>query len=69
MGGLNRTVVITTLSLRTLRQRAGASAVATVGMAGVVLVFVAVLSIAEGFQGALAWNSHRRSDKRLPVMA
>ena len=53
MGGLNRTVVTTTLSLRTLRQRAGASAVATVGVAGVVLVFVAVLSIAEGFQAAL----------------
>ena len=54
MGGLNRTIVITTLSLRTMRQRAGASAVATVGVAGVVLVFVAVLSIAEGFQVALA---------------
>ena len=54
MGGLNRTLVITTLSLRTLRQRAGASAVAVVGVAGVVLVFVAVLSIAEGFQAALA---------------
>ena len=54
MGGLNRTVFVTTLSLRTLRQRAGASAVTTVGVAGVVLVFVAVLSIAEGFQTALA---------------
>ena len=54
MGGLNRTIVITTLSLRTLRQRAGASTVAVVGVAGVVLVFVAVLSIAEGFQAALS---------------
>ena len=54
MGGLNRIIVITTLSLRTLRLRAGASAVAVVGVAGVVLVFVAVLSIAEGFQAALA---------------
>ena len=36
------------------RQRAGASAVAVVGVAGVVLVFVAVLSIAEGLQAALA---------------
>ena len=52
MGGLNRTIVITTLSLRTLRQRAGASTVAVVGVAGVVLVFVAVLLIAEGFQAA-----------------
>ena len=53
MGGLNRTIVITTLSLRTMRQRAGASAVAVVGVAGVVLVFVAVLSIADGFQAAI----------------
>ena len=53
MGGLNRTIVITTLSLRTLRQRAGASAVAVVGVGGVVLVFVAVLSIADGFQAAM----------------
>ena len=54
MGGLTRMIAVTTLSLRTLPQRAGASAVAVVGVAGVVLVFVAVLSIAEGFRGALA---------------
>ena len=54
MGGLNRIMVIMTLSLRTLRLRAGASAVAIVGVAGVVLVVVRVLSIAEGFQAALA---------------
>ncbi len=54
MGGLTRMIALTTLSLRTLPQRAGASAVAVVGVAGVVLVFVAVLSIAEGFRGALA---------------
>ena len=54
MGGLTRLIAVTSLSLRTLPQRAGASAVAVVGVAGVVLVFVAVLSIAEGFQGALA---------------
>ena len=54
MGGFRRLVAVTALSLRTLPQRAGASAVAVVGVAGVVLVFVAVLSIAEGFQAALA---------------
>ena len=54
MGGLRRLIAVTALSLRTLPQRAGASAVAVVGVAGVVLVFVAVLSIAEGFQAALA---------------
>ena len=54
MGGLSRMMAVTALSLRTLPQRAGASAVAVVGVAGVVLVFVAVLSIAEGFRAALA---------------
>jgi putative ABC transport system permease protein len=37
------------LSVRTISQRRGSSAVAVVGIAGVVIVFVAVLSIAEGF--------------------
>ena len=37
------------LSIRTIRERLGSSAVAVVGIAGVVIVFVAVLSIAEGF--------------------
>jgi putative ABC transport system permease protein len=41
------------LSVRTIRQRLGSSAVAVVGIAGVVIVFVAVLSIAEGFQAAM----------------
>jgi putative ABC transport system permease protein len=41
------------LSVRTIRQRMGSSAVAVVGIAGVVIVFVAVLSIAEGFQAAM----------------
>jgi putative ABC transport system permease protein len=41
------------LSIRTISQRLGSSAVAVVGIAGVVIVFVAVLSIAEGFQAAM----------------
>jgi putative ABC transport system permease protein len=41
------------LSVRTIGQRLGSSAVAVVGIAGVVIVFVAVLSIAEGFQAAM----------------
>ena len=40
---------VTWLSIRTIRERLGSSAVAVVGIAGVVIVFVAVLSIAEGF--------------------
>ena len=42
------------LTLRTVPQRAGSSFVAVTGVAGVVVVFVAVLSIAEGFRAALA---------------
>ncbi len=48
-----QTVVVSLLNLRSLPQRIGSSTVAVVGVAGVVIVFVAVLSIAEGFQAAL----------------
>jgi putative ABC transport system permease protein len=41
------------LSIRTISQRLGSSAVAVVGIAGVVIVFVAVLSIGKGFQAAM----------------
>ena len=41
------------LSLRTVPRRAGSSLVAVTGVTGVVIVFVAVLSIAEGFRAAL----------------
>src|SRR3954462_7139267 len=42
------------LSLRTIPQRLGSSAVAVVGIAGVVIVFVAVLSMAQGFYAAMS---------------
>jgi putative ABC transport system permease protein len=41
---------VTLLNLRTIRQRLGSSLVAVVGIAGVVAVFVAVLSMATGFR-------------------
>jgi putative ABC transport system permease protein len=41
------------LSLRTIPKRLGSSAVAVIGIAGVVIVFVAVLSMAEGFSTAM----------------
>jgi putative ABC transport system permease protein len=47
---LAQALAVTSVNLRSLGQRAGSSAVAVVGFAGVVAVFVAVLSIAEGFQ-------------------
>jgi putative ABC transport system permease protein len=44
---------VTVLNLRSLPQRLGSSAVTVAGIAGVVVVFVGVLSMAEGFQRAM----------------
>ncbi len=49
-----QTLAVTGLSIRSLPQRAGPSLVAVVGITGVVVTFVAVLSIAEGFNAAMA---------------
>ena len=49
MRWLAQTLAITGVSLKSLGQRVGSSTVAVAGFAGVVAVFVAVLSIAEGF--------------------
>jgi len=50
MRGLAQLFAVTLLNIKTIPQRLGASAVAVIGIAGVVIVFVAVLSIAEGFR-------------------
>ena len=50
MGSLKQLIAITAVNLKTIPQRLGSSTVAVIGIAGVVIVFVAVLSIAEGFQ-------------------
>jgi len=50
---LSQTLAVSALSVRTIPQRASSSAVAMVGIAGVVIVFVAVLSIGEGFRAAM----------------
>lgn len=50
MRWLLQTVAISGVNLMSLRQRLASSIVAVVGFAGVVSVFVAVLSIAEGFR-------------------
>ncbi len=44
---------ITAMNLRALPQRAGTAAVSVVGIAGVVLIIVSVLSISEGFRRTL----------------
>jgi putative ABC transport system permease protein len=51
---ISQIVVVSALNLRTLRQRLSSSLVAIVGIAGVVAVFVAVLSMAEGFRQTMA---------------
>src|SRR5437870_9245860 len=50
---IKQTIAVTLLSIRTIPQRASSSVVAIVGIAGVVIVFVAVLSIGEGFRAAM----------------
>ncbi len=51
---LSQTVAVSAFNLRNLKQRLGTSLSTVVGVAGVVLVFVAVLSIAAGFSRTLA---------------
>ncbi|HKZ53802.1 MAG TPA: ABC transporter permease, partial [Candidatus Acidoferrales bacterium] len=50
----SQVAAVTALNLRTLKERWGSSATAIFGVAGVVAVFVAVLSIAEGFRATVA---------------
>ena len=47
---IGQTIAVTSLGIRNIPQRLGSSIVAIVGIAGVVIVFVAVLSIGEGFK-------------------
>jgi putative ABC transport system permease protein len=51
---IRQTIAVTMLNLRTIPQRLGSSGVAIVGIAGVVIVLVSVLSIAQGFAAAMA---------------
>lgn len=53
MNWLSQVAAITAVTLRSIHQRLGSSIVAIVGIAGVVIVFIAVLSIAEGFRAAM----------------
>ena len=50
---ITQTFAVIALNLRTIPQRLSSSAVAIVGIAGVVVVFVSVLSIAAGFTAAM----------------
>src|ERR687898_53373 len=50
---ISQTLAVTALNLRTIPQRLGSSGVAIIGIAGVVVVLVSVLSIAAGFTAAM----------------
>lgn len=56
---LRQTFAIMALNIRTLPSRLSSSAVAIVGIAGVVVVFVSVLSIAAGFSAAMQGSGSR----------
>jgi putative ABC transport system permease protein len=53
MQWLRQTAAVIALNLRTIPQRLSSSAVAIIGIAGVVVVFVSVLSIGAGFAAAM----------------
>jgi putative ABC transport system permease protein len=53
MKWMAQTIAVTALNLRTLPQRLSSSLVAVIGIAGVVVVLVSVLSIAAGFTAAM----------------
>ena len=53
MEWLSQTAAVIALNLRTIPARLSSSAVAIIGIAGVVVVFVSVLSIAAGFTAAM----------------
>lgn len=55
---LSQITAITLANLRTLPERRGSAVAAAVGIAGVVAVLVAVLSIAEGFRRAMIVSGH-----------
>ena len=50
---LSQIIAVTSVNIRSIRARLGSSSVAVIGIAGVVLVFVAVLSIAEGVNATM----------------
>lgn len=50
---LSQIFAVTGVNLRSIGQRFGSSVVAVIGIAGVVIVFLGVLSIAEGFRAAM----------------
>ena len=65
MNWISQIIAVTAVNLRSIPQRLGSSAVAATGVAGVVVVFLGVLSIAEGFRAAL---TNGADDQRVIVL-
>jgi putative ABC transport system permease protein len=59
---LSQIITVVGVNLRSIRERLGSSVVAMVGIAGVVVVFLGVLSIAEGFRAAMATEGDPQTD-------
>ena len=57
----NQISAVTALNLRSVPQRLGASAVTVLGIAGVVVVFVGILSMAQGFRQAMTTGGDPRT--------
>jgi len=58
MNWLSQVFSVTWFALRTIPERKGAAATTAIGIAGVVAVFVGVLSIAAGFRSVMASSGH-----------
>jgi putative ABC transport system permease protein len=61
MSWLSQVIAVTKVTLQSIPQRLGSSVVAIVGIGGVVIVFTAVLSIAEGFKSAMSGTGDPRT--------
>ena len=61
MNWLSQTIAVTAVTVRSIPQRLGSSVVAIIGIGGVVIVFTAVLSIAEGFRAAMRGTGDPRT--------
>ncbi len=61
MNWISQVLAVTGVTLRSIPQRIGSASVAVVGIARVVIVFTAVLSIAEGFRAAMRGTGDPRT--------
>jgi putative ABC transport system permease protein len=61
MNWISQMIAVTGVTLRSIPQRLASSIVAVIGIAGVVIVFTAVFSIAEGFRAAMRGTGDPRT--------